>query len=353
VANEERTEQATPRRRQDLREKGQVSKSIEVCATVGLLGSLLALKSFGAGMVERMMAISRDHIARAATFNMTVPTMQQEFLTVTLAVFSMLTPFLLVVMVVGLASNLLQVGFIFSTRSLQPDFARLNPLEGLKRMFSQRAAVDFLKSSMKALLIAYIVYAYFKDNAVEIIRLIQDDGMVLGPHIARLCWGLFIKATTVMVVIAGLDYMYQRWHYEKSIRMTKQEAKEEYKRGEGDPLIKSRIRQRAREIARQRMMSSVPGATLVVTNPTHYAVALRYEPGEMTAPVVVAKGQRLIAQRIKAIAREHGVPLVENKPLARALFEACDIGSAIPSELYQAVAEVIAFVFRKSGRGVR
>lgn len=350
MAGEERTEQATPKKRQDAREKGQVAKSMEINAALSLLAGVMALRWFGGNIVTQWNRFATEHLVATANFQMTTDSLQHEFLTASTGFMKLIFPIVITLMVVGLAANLLQTGFAFSTNTLKPDFGRLNPLQGFARMFSMRSSMDLVKSSAKAAIVGYMIYAFFRDRGVEIVRLIICDYHNLGSHIADLAYGLLMKCIITLCIIAGLDYLFQRWQFEKTLRMTKQEIKEEYKRSEGDPLIKSRIRQRQREFSQRRMMSDVKRATVIITNPTHYAVALRYEPGEMLAPQVIAKGQNLVAQKIKEIARDHRIPVVEDKPLARSLFAACNIGDTIPIDLFQAVAEIIAFVFKQSGR---
>lgn len=351
MANEERTEQATPRKRKDAREKGQVAKSMEINATLGLLATLLALKWLGPSLIAGWKELAAGNLSMIGhTSDLSIPVLQTAFIHSGGGFLRLVMPLLLVVMVTGIVSNVLQTGFIFSAKSLAFDFARLNPAQGITRMFSMRSATDLLKSTAKALVLGGVIYSFFRHHSTELTTLSTLDLQQLGPKLSSMCLDLLLKATMVLIVIAGLDYIFQRWQFEKTLRMTKQEVKEEYKRLEGDPQIKGRIRQKQREIAQRRMMSDVKKATVILTNPTHLAVALLYDPDNMAAPKVVAKGQRLIAQKIKELAKEHHIPVIENKPLARSLFAACEIGDVIPAELYEAVAEIIAFVFMQSGR---
>lgn len=350
MAGEEKTEQATPKRRKDARQKGQVVKSMELTATFGLLTGVLALKAFGQPMVQQWELFSTPFLSNLHQFVLTEASLSQLLMKVML-LFGLLTlPFLAIIMIASVTASVLQSGLIFSSKAFSVDLSRLNPLQGLTRMFSQRSAVEMLKSCLKAALIGYAIYSFFNGRQDDIIGMTQLDPRGIGLMIANLCFELMLRTIAIMGVISIADYIYQRWQFEKSIRMTKQEIKEEYKQTEGDPMIKSRVRQLQRAMARRRMMSDVKTATAIVTNPTHFAVALRYEPGETPAPRVVAKGQRLIAAKIKEIAAVNGIPIIENKPLARALYSQCEVGEFIPGEFYQAVAEIIAFVFRQSGR---
>ncbi|MFO7154830.1 MAG: flagellar biosynthesis protein FlhB, partial [Caldicoprobacter oshimai] len=256
------------------------------------------------------------------------------------------------VMLAGLAINYWQVGFIFTTRPVMPNLSRINPLEGLKRIFSKRTLVELLKSLLKLALVIFISYKEFMADMEFLAQLakwdIKNSFIVVGDMV----FNIGIKMAVVFLVLAVFDYFYQWWEYEKSLRMTKQELKDEYKEVEGHPLIRSRIRERQRQIGLRRMMQEIPKADVVVTNPVHFAVALRYDPKEHDAPVVVAKGQDYLALKIKEIAKKHGVYIVENKPLAQMLYKSTEIGQAIPPELFRAVAEVLAFVYSMKGKRI-
>lgn len=343
---EDRTEQASPQHRKDARQKGQVAKSQEITSAAVLLCGLMAMKFAAPMMGDQLCSTTTRFLGHLASFQPTPEETRSLFIQASLCGLKVLAPMLAAVLVAGLASNMAQVGFVYSTESLTPDLSRLDPVKGMARMFSARALMELLKSLAKVAVLGWVVWAFFRDEAGTVVSLgaipVGDASRVAGD----LIWRLSIRVCSVLLVIASLDYIYQRMQFEKSIRMTKQEVKEEFRRSEGDPQIKAAIRRRQRDAARKRMMQDVPTADVVVTNPTHYAVALRYDGETMAAPVVVAKGQRLIAQRIKEIAKEHHVPLVENKPVARALYASAEVGDPIPVELYQAVAEILAFVYR-------
>lgn len=251
---------------------------------------------------------------------------------------------------VGVASSLLQTGFVFATQPLTPDLSRLNPLAGLRRLVSLRSLVEMVKAGLKLVVVGWVAFVVLRDRATDMMGLLGGD---LRATAAVPFWAVFdlaLRVGLIFLALAVFDFVYQRWEQEKRLRMTREELREELKRTEGDPLIRSRIRQRQRALASRRMMAAVPRATVVIINPVHVAVALEYRPEVMAAPRVTAKGQRLIAERIKEIAREYKVPIVENPPLAQALFQAVEIGQAIPGALYQAVAEVLAFIYRLRGR---
>jgi flagellar biosynthetic protein FlhB len=258
----------------------------------------------------------------------------------------MIAPILGSILVAGVASNFMQSGVTFSLHAIQPKLEKMSPIAGLKRIFSVRSGVELFKSLLKLLIVGYVAYRTIVGEFEFFFELVnQDIGQILA-FIGTLCLKLCIKVGAVFAVLAVLDFLYQKHEYEKNLRMTKQEVKEEFKQSEGDPLIKSRIRSIQRQMARRRMMKDVPTADVVITNPVHVAVALKYEPGKNSAPIVVAKGMRKVAEKIKEIARLHGVPIVEKPLLARMLFKSAQVGDEIPVNLYQVVAEILAHVYR-------
>jgi flagellar biosynthetic protein FlhB len=258
-----------------------------------------------------------------------------------------LVPVLAALMVVGVIANVAQVGFLFTTEPLQPKFSKLNPLSGIKRvMMSRHSFVEMVKGVFKVAIVAVVAYVAMNDVVADSLALADGDALAILEFMAKASVTIGLKVGLAFFVLAAGDYAFQRFEYEKSLRMTKEEVKEEAKQSEGDPLIKGRIRSIQRQIAYRRMMQDVPKADVVVTNPTHYAVAIKYEMRKMGAPKVVAKGVDLIAQRIKEIAAEHSVPIVEDKPLAQMLYRTVEIGDQIPEKLFQAVAQVLAYVYR-------
>ena len=257
---------------------------------------------------------------------------------------------LLGVAAAAVLSNYIQVGSLFSWEAVQPDFAKINPWKGLGRLFSRQAAAELAKSIFKFAIIGWVAYATIRAEWAQIVSLWNLEAGQIFRYVGQVSFQLFLKTVLVMAALAGLDYAFQRWSYEKSLRMTRREVQDEFKQTEGDPLIKSRIRSIQRELARRRMMAEVPKADVIITNPTHLAVALQYQYKDMSAPKVVAKGAELVAEKIKEIAKAHGVPLVENKPLAQALYKTVDLGQTIPSSLYRAVADILAYVYRLRGK---
>ena len=341
----EKTESATPKRRQEARERGQILKSTEVNTAALLVAGAAFLQWVLPGMSASLMELTTYSLATALETDLTAANVQVKALSLLLLGAKLVGPFLFGLAIVGVISNVGQFGFLLSGQSLKPQFSRINPLDGAKRIFSMRTLVELLKTVVKVVVIGFFAWQALQDKGPLIVSLADMQpgaaGSVLTGAVLSVVW----KVAGAFVVIAAADYLYQRWFFERSLRMSKEEIKEEMKQSEGNPHIRARLRQRARALARQRMMQQVPTADVVITNPTHFAIAIKYEAG-MDAPMVIAKGERLIAQQIKKVARENNVPTVENKPLAQALFKACQVGQAVPPELYKAVAEVLAFVYR-------
>lgn len=346
---QERTESATDKRREEARKKGQVPKSRELVSVAVLIGSLLVLYYTGGRMFNGLAELMRDTFKNAATLQITRDTVPIMFASISYKSFIILAPLMITVAVLGVASNVAQFGFLFTTESLSPKFSRINPIEGMKRIFSRQAVVELLKAILKIGLVGIIAYYTVKKEFYRIPSLVEMDVRGILIYGGAVSFRILVNSGVAIFVLAVLDYAFQRWDFEKSIRMTKEEIRQEMKEMDGNPQIKSRIRSLQREAARKRMMEAVPTADVIVTNPTHIAVAIKYEAGSR-APVVVAKGAGFIAAKIKEIAREHKVMVMENKPLARAMYKMVDIGKEIPSELYQAVAEILAYVYKLKKR---
>jgi len=345
--SQERTEPATPRKRRKEREEGRVAKSQDLGAAAVILVGLFALMVFGRFLFSWILAFTTDAIAFmggntiredgwfSAIRNETVVAMVVPWLPIGLAA-----------AVGALIVTVSQVGFFLTTKPLVPKMDRMNPVSGLKKVLSLRSLVEMVKGLLKAALFALVIYFSLRKDTPELVRAIRFP---LETGVSRLLdklLSLSFRLAFLLLVIALFDYVYQKWEFERSIKMSKQELKEEFKQMEGDPQIKSKMRQKQRELARGRMMSSVPKADVVITNPTRLAVALEYDRKAMDAPVISAKGSGFLARRIREIAGENGVPVVENKPLARSLFENLEVGDEVPEEFYRAVAEVLAFVYR-------
>ncbi len=346
----EKTEAPTARRRSDARKKGQVAKSVELSSVAVLFGLLMVMNSFMHTAVEGITAYF-DHVVRhldPAEFSQ--QRFQSDNLVAIMTIGRVLAPILLTAMIVGIVVNVAQVGPLWAVESIKPNFQKLNPLNGLKNFVSMRSFVELFKNFYKIGICAWIAYNAVRDSYPQLMVIWRMDLRLAVGLIGELIYGMALKIVGTMLVLAALDYAFQRYSLEKQLRMTKQEVKEEFKHNEFNPQIKAKIRAKQREISQKRMMDSVPSADAIVTNPTHYAVAIRYSAEEMGAPIVVAKGMDLVAFRIREIAVDADVPIIENPPLARALYRQVEIGYEIPSELYQAVAEVLAFVYEVNRR---
>lgn len=350
MALQDKTEAATPHRRSEARKEGKVAKSVDVSSALGLIACLFVLRLGMPYMSREFSAIMSQIFSNAHSMELTPDSVASLAMIYMVKIGVLCAPVMLGAAAVGLASNVSQVGMVIAAKPMAADLNRIDPLKGFVRMFSLRSFVELTKSMAKIAVVSLVVYFTLKGQYAKMGDLAGMSLLQIVGTVGRMSWQLLMRATAAMLAIGALDYLYQRMDYEKSLRMTKQEVKEEYKRMEGDPQVKAQIRRRQLEIARRRQLLDVPKADVVITNPTHIAVALRYDPDEMSAPVVVAKGQRLIAEKIKEIARQHGVPTVENVKVARLLFKVAEVGQAIPEDLYQAVAEILAFVYKISGK---
>lgn len=353
MAGEERTEAATPRKLQHLRDEGRVSKSAEVNSAAALLTGIVALYAFGGDTWHRLRAYLGDLLVALARPDLTDTALMELAIAAFTVFFAALAPLLIAMPVVGVVASVGQVGFLLSGKSIQPKLENISPLTGFKRLFSVRILVELLKTSLKLGIVGWLLYRAYLDSFPMFLSLASAD---LSGALRLFVDTAFSTALTVgaaFLVLAVLDYGYQRWEFLRGARMTKQELKEEYRQSEGAPEIRAAIRRRQRRMAMSRMMQNVPKADVVVTNPTHFAVALSYRGDEMAAPKVIAKGQDLIAQRIKQIAREHNVPVVENKPLAQALYKTVEVDQEIPYDLFQAVAQVLAYIYALKRRPAR
>jgi flagellar biosynthetic protein FlhB len=342
----EKTEKATPKRRQDERKKGNVFQSREIGVVFSLLVSFYGLKLLAPYILRALEWSIRNYFYQAATVDEIITSDAIRYFIQGCGVFAVAAmPLLLVCGAVSVIATLAQTRGLFTMKSAAPKFSRLNPIEGIKKMFSMRGVVELLKSLAKIIVLGYIIWLQFRDEFWAFPRLMDMEPLQGMAFTANIVLEIAKSAAIVMVFVAAADYFYQWWDYEKNLRMSKQELKEEYKQTEGDPQVKGKIRERQQAQARQRMMQKVPGADVVIRNPTHFAVALKYDPQRSSAPVVVAKGADSLALRIVAVAQENGVFITENKPLARGLYEAVDLDREIPDRFYQPVAEVLAFVY--------
>ncbi len=342
----EKTEKATPKRRDDARRKGQVARSADLSGGIVLVAGIIALMATGGATANRMAdAMSSSFTLAADPDALGVGTLGTLVLPVVRAIALSLAPVAVTCAVAGVLAGVLQVGFKPSAGALKPDPKRLNPISGAKNIFGPNAPVEAFKSVSKVGVVAAVVFAFVAPQVTSFASAVGMSPIQMGEALSSSVTAIALRAALVYVVIGVADFAWQRHRHEKSLKMDLQEVKEEHKGNELSAEVRSAIRRRQMSAARARMMADVPTADVVVTNPTHFAVALRYDPARL-APEVVAKGQDLVAQRIKALAREHDVPVVEDKPLARGLHAACEVGHPIPEELYAAVAEVLAWVYR-------
>ena len=352
----EKTEEPTAKKLEDARKEGQVAKSKEIANGLGLLALFLLLKimvgSIGTSFLESFSMVYNRIPVICKLNGGTSPMGDISVLlrTVMLRLLIILLPVLLIGFAGAFVSDLFQVKWRPTSKPLQPKFSKLNPLNGIKKIFSAQSLVELVKSVAKILLIALVTYSYIKKKSGLLYALYDMSMMQAVNLIGETVIELGIRISAIYMIIAGADFMYQKYKFKNDMKMTKQEVKEEYKNAEGDPEIKGKIKARMREASQRRMMQAIPKADVVITNPTHYAVAIRYDTEVAPAPIVVAKGSDYLAQKIKQIARENNVEIVEDKPLARMLFANVDVDKQIPPELYQAVAEILAMVYHAQGK---
>ena len=344
---EERTEEATPHKREKVREEGRVCMSKDLNAAVGIITALLGLAMLGAmtwrtltGLIQFMIRAMGDQtILRDGWFAFVSWEAIKRY-------FAAWLPLGGLVVLFSTAAVIAQVGFAITGEPFGPKFDRLNPFTGMKKIISLRSCVELLKGLLKASIFAVMIYTAIRSYLPVSSKTLQMPLNIGAGQFWDMLWSLAMRLALMLLVMAFADYAYQKWDFEKSIRMSKKEVKDEYKQMEGDPQVKQKIRQKQREMAKQRMMADVPKSDVVITNPTHIAVALQYDRKVMQAPVVIAKGGDYLAQRIREIAKANLSPVVENKPLAWMLYENVEIGEEIPEDMYKAVAEVLAFVYK-------
>ena len=353
MADPEKIYPATPHKRNESREKGQVAKSNELTTTLALIAVLGFF--FVAGYdtwhhLTNIMYGAFSAIGGQLNAGKTI----LIFLGLTGVAFKIIAPVLIVAVIVGILGNIFQIGLIFSSQPLMPQLSRINPISGFQRILSMRGLFEAVKSIFKIGLIGYIVYRTIVSGLVDVVSLVDADksniAALFVSTVGRIGFQVFLRAALALLFLSIFDLLYQRWQHEQDIRMTREEIREEMKRTEGDPEIRRRIRRVQRELSQARMMKAIPEADAVITNPVHLAVAIKYDYEVMDSPYVVAKGERKIARQIREIAEEHGVPIVENPPLAQALYKNVEVGEAIPMEFYQAIAEVLAYVHELTNR---
>ncbi len=346
----EKTEKATPKKRGDARGKGQVAKSPEIPSSLILLGGICCFLAFGSFYQDRILRMFGDTFLNRLTMEITAQNVGALFYHFVVQMLIFLAPILIMVVLVSFAASYVQFGWLVTLEPLKMSLTKLDPVKGFQNLFSLRSLIELLKSALKLTLIGLVVYGVLwtrRDQFMDLAHVPIEGAFAFA---ANLTVQLGLMVAALLFVLSIGDYMFAKYEYEKSLRMSKQDIKDEHKNMEGDPLIKRTIRQKQMQMAIRRMMQEVPNADVVITNPTHFAVALKYDGTKMEAPTVVAKGQDYLALRIREIAKKHDVATMENKPLARALYERTEVGDVIPFDLFQAVAEVLAYVYRLKGR---
>ena len=343
----EKTEKATPKKRQDSRKKGQVLKSPDVTSAIVLLSVFVFLIFFASFLRSEIfsffgMTFTKYMLIETLTIDVAIIIYKDMLLEMAMV----LLPIMLVAVVAAIAANFFQFGLLFTTEPLKFDLKKIDPIKGLKRIFSIKAIIELLKSVLKISFIGSVTTLILWMNLEQVLALSFKTAWDTLSTVGWLTGMMGVAASCVLLFISILDFFYQKFDYEKNLKMSKQDIKDEHKNSEGDPIIKSRIRQRQREMAMRRMMQEIPTADVVITNPTHFAIALKYDDESMDAPTVVAKGADFVAQKIKLIAKENNVVMVENRPLARSMYDQVEVGQRIPDEFFKAVAEVLAYVYR-------
>ncbi|MGE4318279.1 MAG: flagellar biosynthesis protein FlhB [Deferribacterales bacterium] len=345
----EKTEDPTGKRLSDARNEGNTPKSREVSTALLLLSSAVFFNFYTPYFMKGLGRIMRELLSLPHFELTTTNVYKLLFFTIRESTF-VVAPFFLMIGVVAYASNVMQVGFVFTPKALKLSLERLDPIKGFGKFFNKKSLVELMKSLFKIFAIGWFAYYIVKKKMEVIVALADAEAIAIMTYLGQLIYEIMWKISLLALILAMIDYVYQRYQHKQDLKMSKQEVKDEFKQMEGDPQIKGRIRKMQREMARRRMMDDVPKADVVVTNPTHYAVALKYNPGVDRAPVCVAKGQRLMALKIREVAKENGILVHEDPPIARSLFKTVDIGDEIPENLYKAVAEILSLVqkFRKS-----
>lgn len=340
-----KTEEATPKRLRDSRKKGQISKSGDLNSAVSFLVFALLLGALGDYLLTNSIAFITLALSQDVGRGLTEANVGAILVQNVMKVLLIFMPFGLIAVFIGVVTNVVQVGFLFTLEPLKPDFKRLNPIEGMKNIFSKKALFTMFKSIMKLLIVTYLTYTSLQKIMVPIMNLGGAGVEKLFGFFMDTVSTLSVSIASFMIILGVLDFIFQKKDYKKNLMMTKQEIKDEYKQMEGDPKIKSKRQQRQREMSMARTMQGVEASTVIITNPTHIAIALRYEQGKDEAPIVMAKGLDYMAMKIREKAKENDIPIIENKPLARSMYYKVEPGSSVPVEMYQAIAEILALVF--------
>ena len=342
----DKTEEPTPKKKKDARKQGNIAKSAEVNKAMTFIAILVVIYMMSGSIISELQGFIVNILSGDFSMTMNDNTIKILMFKVMMSFMKIVLPISLIIMVFGILGSLIQTGLFFSMESLKPKFSKLNPLTGLKNMFSMKAIVNLIKSMVVICIMIYLGYSFMSKNFEGIIK----SGDIYLPYmfniVLDLIKSILTSITLAVAVVAALDYGYEKFSHKKGLKMTKQEVKEEYKQMEGDPQIKGKIKQKQRQMANQRMMQAVPSSTVILTNPTHISIAIRYEQGKDTTPIVVAKGVDEVAFRIREIAKSHDIPIIENVHLARLIYKEVDIDQEIPEEMYKAVAEVLVAVYK-------
>jgi flagellar biosynthetic protein FlhB len=346
----ERSEAPTPRRLEEARERGQVPRSVELNAAVALLASAWLIQGPGASLWQNSATLILEAIDGINVGEISDAWLNRMLLNNLMLMIVPLAEIVLGLMVIGVIVTVSQTGFVWASKRPGFDFSRVNPLTGIKRLVSSQGLVELLKAMFKLLIVGWTAYSYLQANATKMLDLMSislQAGMIQWMNLAV---ALMFRIGISYLVLAAADYAYQRWQYIRGLKMTKKEVFEDFKRSEGDPMLRGRIRQQQRRMARQRMMSKVPQADVVITNPTHLAIAIKYDVTSMKAPVVLAKGSYFLAEKVIELAKSKNIPVVQNIPLARAIYKVVEADQEIPPDFYLAMAEVLAYVYRLKGQ---
>ncbi|MDY0167556.1 MAG: flagellar biosynthesis protein FlhB [Thermoguttaceae bacterium] len=348
----DKSQEATPHRRQKAREEGQVAKSQDLSSAVLLLLGLMVLMALGGGLIEFLGMLTRSQLGVVHHLNIDVEGAVNAWNNVLVSLSWRLLPIIGAMLLAAIVVNVVQVGFLFLPNKLAPDITRLDPIKGFGRLFSLQNFVKLLFGIFKITIIAGVAAVSLYNEREVILGLTAQTVPQASYYAIQILLWTSIRIAVALLLLALLDYAFQKWKHEQDLRMTTQEVREEMKNLEGDPQVLARRRQVQRELAKQRLEGAVPKADVVVTNPTELAVAIQYEPATMDAPVVVAKGAGVLARRIRQLALENGIPIVERKPLAQALFREVEVNRSIPQDKYAAVAEVLAYVYQLKGKKI-
>lgn len=341
---QERNEEATAKRRDDFRKKGDVAQSKEVHTAAMMSAFLLLWISYGPYFWQELSALLTELWQVSGTYEVTRLSLHNLSLHVLSRIALLLAPIFLLTLVVGFLSSFLQIGWVLTAKPLIPDFTKMNPIKGAARFISKKSLVEMVKSLAKVVLVGVVAFKAVEAEFAGALHLVDMAPIDTLLYVGRVAVLVLAKSCGVLILLGLLDFLFVRYEMEQKLKMTKQEQKEESKESEGDPQIKGRIRALQQQMARKRMMAEVPKADVIITNPTHLSVAISYQRGKMDAPRIIAKGADHLAMRIREVASEHGVPLVENIPVARALYQV-ELGQEVPEEMFKAVAEILAYVY--------